>query len=68
MPLMSMSLNVQELESPSRKRTHTDYSGNLDELPACDSAKQTQLDVNEVSSRGQCDKDNHFGRWPHSFS
>ncbi|KAG8159054.1 hypothetical protein KVR01_011497 [Diaporthe batatas] len=49
MPLMSMSLNVQELESPSTKRTHTDYAGDLDELPACDSAKQPHLDVNEVS-------------------
>ncbi|POS75299.1 hypothetical protein DHEL01_v206300 [Diaporthe helianthi] len=46
-----MSLKVHELESPSRKRMHTEYSGNLDELPACDSAKQPQPVVDQVSSR-----------------
>lgn len=63
MPLMSMSPNVQELDSPSRKRTHTEYSHNADELPACDSTKDLQRDLNGIPSRGQYDKGNIPGRW-----
>lgn len=47
MPLMSMSPNVQELDSPSRKRTHTEYSDAVDELPACDSTKEPQVQYNK---------------------
>lgn len=47
MPLMSMSPNVQELDSPSRKRTHTEYSDTVDELPACDSTKDTRVHYNK---------------------
>lgn len=47
MPLMSMSPNVQELESPSRKRTHTEYSDTVDELPACDPTKDTRVHYNK---------------------
>ncbi|KAI3396439.1 hypothetical protein diail_12159 [Diaporthe ilicicola] len=45
MPLMSMSPNVQELDSPSRKRTHVEYSKIVDEPHACDPTKDTQPDV-----------------------
>lgn len=47
MPLMSMSPNVQELDSPSRKRTHTQYSDAVDELPACDSTKDPRVQYNK---------------------
>ncbi|KAG6356599.1 hypothetical protein INS49_014472 [Diaporthe citri] len=47
MPLMSMSSNVQELDSPSRKRTHTEYSDTVDELPACDSTKDARVQHNK---------------------
>lgn len=47
MPLMSMSPNIQELDSPSRKRTHTEYSDAVDELPTCDSTKDTRVQYNK---------------------
>lgn len=50
MPLMSMSPNVQELDSPSRKRTHTEYSDAVDELPACDSTKDPRVQYNKANN------------------
>lgn len=50
MPLMSMSPNVQELDSPSRKRTHTEFSDAVDELPACDSTKDPRVQYNKANS------------------
>lgn len=50
MPLMSMSPNIQELDSPSRKRTHTEFSDAVDELPACDSTKDPRVQYNKANS------------------
>lgn len=47
MPLVSMSPNIQELDSPSRKRTHMQYSDAVDELPACDSTKDPRVEHNK---------------------
>lgn len=55
MPLMSMSPNVQELDSPSRKRTHTEYSDIVDELPACDSTKDPRVQYNKGNNQSAVD-------------
>jgi hypothetical protein len=52
MPLMSMSHNVQELDPPGRKRTHTECSDVVDELSTCDSTKP-QPDLSHIPSKGQ---------------
>ncbi|KAJ0117164.1 hypothetical protein J7T55_003581 [Diaporthe amygdali] len=56
---MTMSPNVQELDSPNRKRTHTQYSDHVDDSPACDTIKDPQLGLIESPSIGQYGKNNH---------